>query len=86
MGLVSDAFARAREEKWVARPLRKEMDYGPPITQHPAAALWEAAAQLPKDMQKEVKEFYFQLGKLDRPAIEAGLHIFQRRTLYVNYY
>lgn len=85
MGLVSDSFARAREERWVPRPLRKEIKTSHPIVERPAKRLWEFAAALPRDMQKEVKTFYHDLGKLDRRQIERGLFIFQRRTMYVNY-
>lgn len=85
MGLVSDAFALARRQKWQPRPLRKEMKTSQPIVQRPAKELWETAARLPRDMQKDVKGFYFQLGKLDRRMIEMGLFVFKRRAQYVNY-
>lgn len=86
MGIVSNEFARARADRWIARQLRpKQPKYGPPIIQRPAKTLFETAARLPRDMQKDVKGFYFMLGKLDRSDIEYGLFIFDRKARFVNY-
>lgn len=84
MGIVSDEFARARADKHVARPMRpKQPTYGPPIHLRPASHLW--GIKLPGMFDKDRKELYFQLGKLSRPEIEAGLARFRRIAREVNF-
>lgn len=84
MGIVSTAYARSREQRWVPRKLRKEMNYGPVVVLHPVRRLKELAADVGPLNFKELRAFVHEQrhhGK-DRPALEAALVRFEETAKY----
>lgn len=69
MGASSDAFAMAREQKHVERPLRRQPKTSAPYAASPGKRLLELFMILQPDGKRRAKRLYKDLGKLSKPEI-----------------
>jgi hypothetical protein len=83
MGLVSDSFATAREQKHVARKLKERKQAV--STERPVRRLKRLAALLPKDVRADAMASVRQGGVLPRQELMNRLATFERMKLYINY-
>lgn len=84
MGMVSDAFNRARMQKHMARPVKAGCQTSL-IIERPVRAIKQLSSQLPGDERRNAKDFARLSNRLPRCLIEFGYHRFKRVTQYANY-
>ena len=86
MGVASDAFATAREQKHVARKLKERKQPDQKVsTAHPVRRLKRLAALLPKDVRADALAVARRGGTLSKQELEDKLFDFERKLFYVNY-